>query len=185
MRNIDTARQHLKAAAAASALILALGAGSGHAQEAGFGTDEEKAFGKAIWASMLESGLAGEDAINAYPYSGTQPHGAILTTLKTTLSVEGETGVFIVKRNYGPADQVSLDDVWADPSNGLAAVTVMFRRDGFDPKNGDWFWVKYLPDGSFDTAPNGAAMTSRVGGCIACHASAGGDDMVFSNDPRE
>ncbi|KPP84625.1 MAG: hypothetical protein HLUCCO07_05865 [Rhodobacteraceae bacterium HLUCCO07] len=67
-----------------------------------------------------------------------------------------------------------------------AAHTVMFRREaGYDPDNADWFWVKYLPDGSLDKNPSGTPLAGRVGkgmdeGCIACHA--GVEDYVFTSD---
>jgi hypothetical protein len=63
----------------------------------------------------------------------------------------------------------------------------MFQREGYDSDNNDWFWAKYLPDGSFDSNPAGVPLTGRIAkgmnsGCIACHTAAPGDDMVFLND---
>jgi len=110
----------------------------------------------------------------------------MLETLYTSATVDGHTGDLVIKRNYGP-EGVSADEVLADPGKHLGAVTVMFRRaEGFDPDNADWFWVKYLPDGSLDKNPKGMRLAGKVAkgadkGCIACHAGAG-DDMVFTSD---
>ena len=74
----------------------------------------------------------------------------MLETFYTTATVDGHSGDLVVKRNFGP-EGVSALEVLADPEKHLGAVTVMFRREaGYDADNGDWFWVKYLPDGSLD-----------------------------------
>ena len=96
------------------------------------------------------------------------------------------TGVAIVKRNYG-GDGVSKAAVYDDPARYLKAVTVMYKRRGYDADNSDWFWVKYLPDGSLDANPKGMKLAGRVAkgapaGCIACHTGAPGGDMVFNHD---
>ncbi|MCB1809044.1 MAG: hypothetical protein KDJ99_28985, partial [Candidatus Competibacteraceae bacterium] len=61
----------------------------------------------------------------------------------------------------------------------------MYQRPGYDPDNNDWFWARYLPDGSLDKNAEGIALAGRVakadppGGCIACHTAAPGGDLVF------
>jgi hypothetical protein len=75
-----------------------------------------------------------------------------------------------------------------DPSKHLGAVTVMFKReDGYDADNQNWFWAKYLPDGSLDKNPKGMQLAGRVAkgadaGCIACHSTAEGDDYLFTSN---
>ena len=54
-----------------------------------------------------------------------------------------------------------------------------------NPEHGDWFWVKYLPDGSVARTPadkGNKPIKGRFASCIECHASADGDDYVFAND---
>ena len=103
--------------------------------------------------------------------------------------MNGRTGQVIVKRNYGP-EGVSVEEVLSDPVEHLAAVTVMFKREeGYDPDNQNWFWVKYLPDGSLDQNPMGVRLAGRVAkgadqGCIACHSGAPGGDYEFLRDPK-
>lgn len=170
------------------ALALSLGS-SAFAQTTAspFGNPDDVAYAAEIWAYLEVHDLAGPDRIHSAPYEGTDPHGMMLETFYAKGTVGEHTGDLIVKNNYGP-EGVSADEVLADPAAHLGAVTIMFRREaGYDPENQDWFWAKYLPDGSLDKNPMGMALAGRVAkgmdeGCIACHSGAGGDDMVFTTD---
>ena len=169
------------------AAIAATGlAGAVMAQDAPFGTDADADYAEQVWSAMEEMNLAGDGMVRTFPYEGVAPHGMMLETLYTKATVDGHTGDLIIKRNYGP-EGVSKEAVLSDPDKHLGAVTVMFRREaGFDPDNADWFWVKYLPDGSLDKNPKGMRLAGRVAkgadqGCIACHSGAG-PDMVFTSD---
>ncbi|MBT8436269.1 MAG: cytochrome P460 family protein, partial [Gammaproteobacteria bacterium] len=98
----------------------------------------------------------------------------------------GKLHDIIVKRNYG-GEGVSIVNVANQPAKYLQAITVMLKRPGYDPENRDWFWVRYRPDGSIDSNPEGVMLAGKVAkgeaeGCIACHAAAPGDDMVFLRD---
>lgn len=170
----------------AAVASIALAAPAVQAQDMPFGSDDDAAYAKLLWDVMEAERLVGPDMLRTKPYDGTDPHGMMLETFYTTATIEGHDGDLIVKRNFGPAG-VTEDQVLNDPGNHLAAVTVMFRREeGYDPENKDWFWVKYLPDGSLDKTPNGMGMAGQVAkgmdtGCIACHQGAG-EDMVFTSD---
>ncbi len=160
-------------------------AGGAVAQQPPFGQPEDVAYAATLWQALSEARLVGPDAIHTTPYEGTEPHGFVLETLDSTLNVNGHTGVIVVKRNYGP-EGVEVDAVANNPDKHLAAVTVMFRREtGYDTENKDWFWAKYLPDGTLDKNPKGIQLGGRVAkgndeaGCIACHRSADGDDYLF------
>lgn len=156
-------------------------------EEAPFGDAASVNYANQLWAAMARARMVGADAINGTPYTGQHPHGAILDTVETTLQVGGRNGALIVKRNYG-GEGVSKQKVADDPRKWLGAVTVMFERErGYDPDNQDWFWAKYLPDGSLDKNPAGKPLAGRVAkgmdaGCIACHRSAPGGDLVFNHD---
>lgn len=166
--------------------VLALSAGFATAQDAPFGTDADAEYAARLWSIMEEMNMAGEGMIRTFPYEGVAPHGMMLETLYTTARVGAHSGDLVIKRNYGP-EGVSIDAVMNDPDKHLGAVTVMFRREaGYDPDNADWFWVKYLPDGSLDKNPKGARLAGKVAkgmdaGCIACHNRAG-DDMLYTTD---
>ncbi|WP_375255755.1 hypothetical protein [Yoonia sp.] len=154
------------------------------AQDAPAGTDADAAYADLLWEVMVAARLAGDGMQLAFPYEGVVPHGMMLETFYTTATVDGYEGSLIVKRNYGP-EGVSADEVLGDPQTYIGAYTVMFQREaGYDDENRDWFWVKYLPDGSLDKNPAGMRLAGRVGkgadaGCIACHAGAG-DTMIFT-----
>lgn len=151
-----------------------------------FATSDDQVFAKKLWNSMARAQLVGNNRIMSRPYQGQHPHGAILDTMESTLRVDGQEGPVIVKHNFA-GDDVSMSSVANDPQAYLDSVTVMFQRDGYDSDNNDWFWAKYLPDGSFDTNPQDMPLVGRVAkgmdsGCIACHTGAPGGDLVFIND---
>jgi hypothetical protein len=178
-------------AAAALAGAVALPVGPAAAQEhAPFGTDVAADYATQLWSVMADAGMVGDGMIRTFPYEGTEPHGLMLETLYTTATLDGHTGELIVKRNYLPAG-VTADQVLSDPETHLDSVTVMFRREeGYDPDNADWFWAKYLPDGTLDTNPAGMRLAGRVAkgadaGCIACHVEASGDDYLYTTDHIE
>ena len=177
----------LKGAFVASGLtVAALAAGTACSQEdtAPFGGRKDVNYAKDLWEAMTEANLTGDNAVYSRPYEGNDPHGIVLDTVYSSVTVDGHDGTVIVKRNYGPAG-ISIDEVASDPPKHLEAITVMFKREaGYDDENQDWFWVKYLPDGALDKNPAGAALAGRIGkgaaaGCIACHTAADGDDYEF------
>lgn len=169
----------------AAACAISIAGSASYAQDAPFGTEADANYAALLWDVMTSAKLSGDGMIMATPYDGGEPHGMMLETFYTSATIEGHTGDLIVKRNYGP-EGISADDVLADPNKHLAAFTVMFRREaGYDADNADWFWVKYLPDGTLDKNPAGQELAGRVAkgadqGCIACHS--GVDDYVFTSD---
>ncbi|EKV27373.1 hypothetical protein C882_1875 [Caenispirillum salinarum AK4] len=180
--------QTLRTTATAAAVALAFGAGAATAaDDTPFGGPESQEYAATLWQALTEERLAGDNAIDGVPYRGTEPHGAMLETFFTTMTVDGHTGMVAVKRNYGPAG-VEQSAVQGNRAEHLGAVTVMFQReDGYDPDNMNWFWAKYLPDGSLDTNPAGMQLAGRVAkgadqGCIACHSAAPGGDYLYVTD---
>jgi len=169
----------------ATLAVLALTSGTALAQDAPFGGPADVDYAGELWAVMEEINMVGSGMVQAYPYPGVEPHGMMLETFYTNATVNGHSGELIVKRNYGP-EGVAEDEVLMDPAKHLGAVTVMFRREaGYDADNQDWYWVKYLPDGTLDKNPAGMQLAGRVGkgadaGCIACHK--GEDDYLFTTD---
>lgn len=178
------------AVAAAGVIAVGLTVGTAHSQmKMPFGDKDSVAYSKSLWSSLEKAGLAGANAKADKPYKGQKPHGAILETITSEVSVGGHKGTVVVKRNYG-GPGVSIDAVNGNRGKFLKAVTVMFKREaGYDKDNKDWFWVKYKPNGSLHTNPKGMMLAGRVAkgmdkGCIACHAGAGGGDYLFTNDPK-
>jgi len=110
-------------------------------------------------------------------YEGQSPHGKWLK-LYLNRSAAGNprnppVGSVIVKENYGPDKKT------------LMAVTVMYRSKGYNPEAGDWYWVKYNPNGTvakMSTEKGDMPIAGRAKGCIECHAGSLGDDYSFFND---
>jgi len=106
-------------------------------------------------------------------YKGQHPHGAFLTTYvspeakKVVSRRKGEFGVgdFVIKENYSPEKK-------------LAAVTVMYKVNGYNPEAGNWFWAKYGADGSIQ-------KEGKVDGCINCHRDKKDNDWVFTGSIKE
>lgn len=145
-----------------------------------FGSASDIEYAKALWIKMEERGFNSTPSIL---YVGGPPHGAVREVLEGR--IDGR--LVIVKRNYG-GEGVSIDAVEADRSKYLKAITVMARHEeGYDPDNHDWFWVKYKPNGKLHLHPDGKLLAGRIAkytekGCIACHKSASGTNMVFSHN---
>lgn len=159
--------------------------GSGSAKP--FGNEADLSYAARLWDSMHQQRLVGSDSIRSTPYEGTHPHGAILDTMDTIMTIAGHTGELIIKKNFG-GPEISKEAVANDPDTYLKAVTVMYRREsGYDAENKNWFWVKYAPDGAVMKNPKGMSLAGRVAkgmdqGCIACHGAAPGGDMVFNHN---
>ena len=150
-------------------------------QDIPFGGKSDVEYSKKLWVQIEKRGL------NSTPsnlYVGGKPHGAVREVLEAV--IDGKR--VIVKRNYG-GEGVSLESVAKDRTKYLKAITVMAKREkGYDPKNANWFWVKYKADGSLLTNPKGIKLaglidkTQKRKGCIACHNSASGGDLVFKHN---
>ena len=104
-------------------------------------------------------------------YEGTQPHGAFLTTYvndiaQDALQADKDTfpnGSIVVKENY-------------NKNKKLAAVTAMYKVKDYNPSDGDWYWIKYLPNGQVEAE-------GKVGSCIRCHSKMKSKDWVFTEKP--
>lgn len=148
------------------------------------------AYADKLWAELKAARLVGPDSLISHPYFGTPPHGGVLEYFETPMTIDGHTGMMMVKKNYKgePGDDDALAAVLADRAANLLSITVMFQREkGYDADHQDWFWAKYLPDGSLDKNPKGMRLAGRVAkgadqGCIACHTGAPGEDYVFTHD---
>lgn len=101
-------------------------------------------------------------------YSGTEPHGMLLTTYVNDIARDALTngastlpaGAIIVKENYMP-------------DSTFAAATVMHKVPGYDAQNGDWYWAKYDPSGVVEDA-------GRAPMCQQCHAAQRQRDFVMT-----
>lgn len=168
--------KHLMRYSAAAAIVaVTVAGGYAVAQD-----HNDPGFATALWDQIAAQRLVGPDALGAVPYAREgQAHGATLVTFQSEVTVEGITGVVLVKRSYG--DDATREDIIAHPNDGLTNVTVMFKREGYDPDAGDWFYAMYAPTGMVGEM-DGMTMAGMVGMCSGCHVNAPGDDYVFLHD---
>lgn len=139
-----------------------------------FGNKKDISYSKYLWNELEKTKL---NTVPATLYVGGPPHGPVREVLEG--KIDGQR--VIVKRNYG-GKGVSIDAVSNNRDKFLKAITVMIKKDGYDPKNNNWFWVKYKKDGSLHQTPSGIKLTGKVPGCIGCHQSASGNDLVFAHN---
>jgi hypothetical protein len=104
------------------------------------------------------------------------PHGALVkvyVSKRTASDVKHPPdGSVIVKENYRQDKK-------------LMAVTVMQRSKGYDSQNGDWYYAKYMTDGTIVKTPpemKSMPIAGKFTMCIECHSGADGDDFAFFND---
>jgi hypothetical protein len=171
-------------------VLLVLGAlyiGDAQAQNMQFGGRQSVAFAQDLWDAM--QGYENWPMKSDF-YEGQEPHGAILRMYYNMVSVEGIPYHVIIKDNYG-GENATISRVRNNPGNYLGSVTVMVQREeGYDPEHNNWFWAKYLPDGTMDKNPKGIPLAGKVAkmgggevaGCIGCHQNAAGEDYLFTND---
>lgn len=146
-----------------------------------FGGPEDVRYSEKLWKALTDARLVGKQSITAMPYAGSV-HKTILISLDSTVRVGSHTGVVIVKKMYQGPD-VSVQEVLNDPAKNLKIVAVMYKRErGYDSDNQDWFYTKYNPDGTSQENDKGMLMTGRAAKCISCHASAPGNDYIYSFD---
>ena len=88
--------------AASAALVTA---GAQEQDNLAFGGPEDTAYADALWQSLVDAKLAGENAIQVRPYEGTEPHGFALATIYSDLGVNGRTGQEVGARF--PSSQVA------------------------------------------------------------------------------
>ncbi|MCH7705442.1 MAG: cytochrome P460 family protein [Chloroflexi bacterium] len=127
--------------------------------------------GSAVWNYLQD--VEYQDNWTLWPgkgelYEGGEPHGMLFTTYLSPPAIDALTdkagsmpaGAFIIKENY-TADAV------------LAALTVMYKVDGFNPEHNDWFFAKIAADGE-------VVAEGQVEGCQACHGAAAANDYVLT-----
>ena len=129
-----------------------------------------------LWAWLQRAKYKNWDLVGDDFQPGQSPHGALIKTyLRGAVAKDPDKlpyGSVIVKENYSPDKK-------------LMAITVMQRSKGYDTKNGDWYYAKYMPNGQIAKTPpemKSMPIAGRFKSCIECHSGADGDDFAFFND---
>ena len=136
--------------------------------------------GAAVWAYLNEVNY--QESWETWPgkgelYTGQEPHGMLLTTYLNPAAYDALTG----EAGQFPANAIVVKENYM-PDSTLAAVTTMYKVEGYNPDANDWFWVKHLPDGSVDAGGN---AQGRVPGCIGCHGAQAANDYIFTGSLGE
>jgi hypothetical protein len=100
---------------------------------------------------------------------GRAPHGALHKVYVNKKALNSpkppvQYGAIQVKESYSKAKK-------------LKAITVMYKVNGYNPKNGDWFWAEYTPDGKVKSS-------GKPRGCISCHRARARNDFVTVHEFR-
>ncbi|HVC93115.1 MAG TPA: cytochrome P460 family protein [Pirellulales bacterium] len=118
---------------------------------------------------------------SAEPRAGEAPHGAFVKTYANAIAIKDTAALA-----HG---SILVQEELDEDQKTLKSVSVMYRVKGTDPDHFDWYWLRYLPDGTVAKQPGkqpanqgGKPIAGKVASCIECHAKAGGDDLVHSND---
>lgn len=69
-----------------------------------------------------------------------------------------------------------------DANRKRQSISVMYRIKDYDKDHGNWYWIKYLENGTVARGSDNKPIAGKVASCIECHGKASGKDFVFSND---
>ncbi|MDB5349280.1 MAG: hypothetical protein JWN86_527 [Planctomycetota bacterium] len=109
---------------------------------------------------------------------GASPHGAFVRLYANGVAAGDTKGL--------PYESSLVLEDYAENQRARAGINILYRVNRYDPKNGDWYWMKYNENGTVvrtSPAEGNQPIAGRALSCIECHRNAGGNDLVFSNDP--
>jgi hypothetical protein len=111
---------------------------------------------------------------------GASPHGAFVRLYANGVAAVDPKGL--------PYGSILVLEDYTEDQRSRTGINILYRVKGYDPKNGDWYWMKSNENGTVvrTSAEEGSRpIAGRALGCIECHRKAAGNDFVFSNDPAE
>jgi len=109
-------------------LVFALSTSAAFAQSPPFSGPADVAYGNHLWEHLVKEKLVGKNSFHPMPYATPPPHGSFVETMDGRITVDGHTGVIIVKSNLGKRDVTTKEEVANNPAKHLGSVTVMFKR---------------------------------------------------------
>jgi hypothetical protein len=138
-----------------------------------------------LWKLMKTENY--RDRWNMWPgkvalHQGTPPHGALLTTYINSIGYES---VFKKEKELPAGTIIAMENYVEDKT--LEAITVMYNLVPFDPENGNWFWVKFAPDGKpIKMERDGETITlaGKVTECIECHSASSSGTQYIMTSPQ-
>jgi cytochrome c553 len=105
------------------------------------------------------------------------PHGEFTKTYANKVAADNPTGLpdgsILVREDY-------------DTDQKRVSISVMYRVKDYYKEHGNWYWMKFLENGTAartSKEDGNKLVAGKVTSCVACHAKATGKDFVFSNLP--
>ena len=99
--------------------------------------------------------------------TGRSPHGSKVEVFVNHIALNSG-------KNPLPSGSMQVKEGFNDAGQ-MTSITVMYKVKGYNPKAGDWFWVKYTPQGR-------ARPFGKPRGRIACHGVKAENDYVLVHD---
>lgn len=100
---------------------------------------------------------------------GNTPHGKIVQ-----IFVNGPALAAIkAGKSSMPSGAMVLKENYTGDGKTLVAITPMYKVKGYNPGGGDWFWVKYGPEGK-------TLAQGKLKGCINCHRAVADQGWIFT-----
>ncbi len=127
---------------------------------------------EAVWGHLEEAGYAESWALwpeRGELYPGGEPHGMLLTTYVNDVAA----GALVEPRGSMPVGAIIVKENYMADST-LAAVTVMYKTESFNPEHNNWYFIKRNADGSVDAA-------GRFDGCQNCHGARADNDYILTS----
>ena len=138
-------------------------------------TGEESPTGAKLFARIMQDDSYQEWA--QFPdhqgtFSSVLPHGPMSQVF---INGEVESALANFDGVLPDGSIIVKENIETSPDVTEAALTVMWKVQGFDPANNDWFWANMTPEGQI-------MAEGRVQACAACHGGARANDFVFVHE---
>lgn len=91
---------------------------------------------------------------------GQEPHGQLQNVHANAIAMKG----FEAKANPMPEGTMIVKETYTRDKK-LQTINVMYKKTGFNPEAGDYFWARFSPDWK-------VMAEGKIAGCIRCHTPA-------------
>lgn len=101
------------------------------------------------------------------------PHGTVSQTFANKVAADDPKNL--------PIGSILVREDYNDQRKRLS-ISVMYRVKAYDKDHGNWYWIKYLENGTVTRGKDNKVVAGKVSSCSNCHGKAQGKDFAFSND---
>ncbi len=98
---------------------------------------------------------------------GMEPHGALQKVYANAIAQKG----FADPAAPMPNGSMIIKEIYS-PDKKLTGITLMYKKAGFNPDDGDYMWAALGADYSVE-------KEGKLGGCAGCHSQAKRKDYVI------